>query len=105
MLSPLACSGEHEASLPDHHDDGEETPGSVSSELAASDSVTVAVAQSCTTTAVKGLATQLVGEIQCLRPGTFMRIDSTPGLALGSAVFPYLQTNAAKNLIAAQKAR
>jgi D-alanyl-D-alanine carboxypeptidase len=106
VLSPLGCSGEHDESVPDHHDDGSDEPaGSVSSPLAATDSVATAVAQSCTTTAVKGLSTQLVGEIQCLRPGTFMRIDATPGLALGSAVFPYLQTNAAKNLVAAQKAR
>src|SRR3954464_13092985 len=86
MMSPLACSGAHDESPPDHHDDGEETSAAVSSPLAARDSVNVAVAQSCTTAAVKGLATQLVQEIQCMRPGTFMRIDNTPGLALGSAV-------------------
>jgi hypothetical protein len=105
-LSPLACSGAHDESLPDHHDEGpEETVGSVSEPLSANDPVSIAVAQSCTTTSVKGLSTQLVEEIQCLRPATFMRIDKTPGLALGSAVFPYLQTNAAKSLVAAQKAR
>ncbi len=32
-------------------------------------------------------------------PGTLTRIDNTAGLALGSAVFPYLQTSAAKALI------
>jgi hypothetical protein len=80
-LTPLACSGE------------------------SNDPVTTAVAQSCTTTAVKGLAVQLVEEIQCLRPNTFVKIDNTPGLALGSAVFPYLQTKAAQGLVAAQKAR
>ena len=106
LLSPLACSGVHEPGpQPDHHDEGQEPIGSVSSPLAPSDSVATAVAQSCTTTAVKGLATQLVDEIQCLRPATFARIDNAPGLALGSAVFPFLQTNAAKNLIAVQKAR
>ena len=105
-LSPLACSGEHAGSLPDHHDDGsEEEIGSVRSSLSPTDTVATAVAQSCTTTAVKGLSTQLVDEIQCLRPATFMRIDGAPGLALGSAVFPYLQTNAAKALVDAQKAR
>lgn len=40
-----------------------------------------------------------------MKPGTLTRIDKTPGLSLGSAVFPYLQTPAAKALIAAQKAR
>jgi hypothetical protein len=79
--------------------------GAVSSPLAANDTVTTAVAQSCTTAAVKGLAVQLVEEIQCLRPSTFTKIDNMPGLALGSAVFPYLQTKAAQALVAAQKAR
>lgn len=114
-LSPLACSGESSDAMPadvaDHHDQGEQhegsegTTGSVSSPLSATDTVTAAVAQSCTTTAVKGLALQLVAEIQCLRPSTFTKIDNTPGLALGSAVFPYLQTKAAQGLVAAQKAR
>lgn len=110
-LSPLACSGEHDdepaAAQLDHHDDSDEgaSTRTVSSALAANDTVASAVAQSCTTTAVKGLAIQLVEEIQCLRPNTFMKIDKTPGLALGSAVFPYMQTKAAQGLIAAQKAR
>ncbi len=102
-----ACSGA-EPSTPaeaDHHDDGVENVANASSALAANDSVATAVNQSCTTTAVKGLATQLVQEIQCLRPNTFAKIDNTAGLALGAAVFPYLQTNAASALVAAQKAR
>jgi len=105
LLAPLACSGAHEEQVPDHHDDGAEPLGSVSSPLSPNDPVAIAVAQSCTTTAVKGLSTQLVEEIQCLRPGTLTRIDNTAGLALGSAVFPYLQTSAAMALISAQKAR
>ena len=88
-----------------HEDESEGAIDRTSSALAASDTVADAVAQSCTTAAVKGLAVQLVEEIQCLRPNTFMRIDNTPGLSLGSAVFPYLQTNAAQGLVAAQKAR
>lgn len=106
LLSPLGCSGTHDESPPDHHDDdGAEPVGSVSSPLSPNDSVATAVAQSCTTSAVKGLSTQLVDEIQCLRPGTLTRIDKAAGLTLGSAVFPYLQTSAAKALFAAQKAR
>ena len=100
-LSPLACAGGAE----EHGEDGETDVASASSALAASDTVATAVAQSCTTAAVKGLAMQLVEEIQCLRPNTFAKIDNTPGLALGSAVFPYLQTKAAQGLVAAQKAR
>jgi hypothetical protein len=54
---------------------------------------------------VKGLATQLVDEIQCMKPGSMKSIANTPGLSLGSAVFPYLQTPAANALVLAQKAR
>lgn len=107
--SALACAGEAGGAggYDDAHDDGaDEGPlGRTSSALSASDPVSSAVTQSCSTTAVKGLATQLVDEIQCLRPSTFARIDGKPGLALGAAVFPFLQTNAAAGLIAAQKAR
>lgn len=69
------------------------------------DTVTEAVAVACSTTAVKGLATQLVKELQCMRPGLMASIADVDGVELGSAVFPYLQTSAAKALIAAQKAR
>ena len=96
----VACSVE---SAETAHD--EEPVGQVSAALSATDTVAVAVEQSCTTAAVKGLATQLVDEIQCLHPDTFARIDNTPGLDLGSAVFPFLQESAAKSLLAAQKAR
>jgi len=107
-FTAVACSGEGPEPVADHHDDGaseEENVGVASSALVATDTVNTAVTQSCSTTAVKGLSTQLIELVQCLRPNTFMRIDKTPGLALGAAVFPYLQTNAAKQLIAAQKAR
>lgn len=69
--------------------------GETESALVATDSVSRAVTASCSTTAVKGLASQLVEEIQCLRPNTFARIDGIPNTSLGSAVFPYLQTPAA----------
>jgi MYXO-CTERM domain-containing protein len=85
--------------------DSAETVGTVSEALAATAPVSSAVTATCTTTVVKGLATQLVEEIQCMKPGTLTRIDGTSGLSLGSAVFPYLQTPAATALIAAQKAR
>lgn len=104
----VACSGDHDAAEADHHDhatEPDESLGTSASALSATDSVATAVNQSCSTTAVKGLATQLVEEIQCLRPATFARIDKTAGLSLGAAVFPFLQTNAASALVAAQKAR
>lgn len=65
----------------------------------------MAVDESCTTSSVRGLSTQLVEEIQCLRPGTMKNIDGADGLVLGSAVFPWLQTKAADAVFAAQKER
>ena len=98
-LSPLGCSGDHDQdAVPDHHDEGQEDVGTVSSPLAANATVAQAVAQECATSSVKGLSVQLIEEIQCLRPNTFMRIDNTPGLALGSSVIPYMQTKAAQQL-------
>ncbi len=110
-LAPIACSGasgeQDTTPVADHHEheDGEGTVGTVSSALAANATVTQAVASECATSAVKGLSVQLIEEIQCLRPNTFMRIDNTPGLALGGSVMPYMQTKAAQAMIAAQKAR
>jgi MYXO-CTERM domain-containing protein len=88
----------------DHHE-SDEPVGATSSELTATDPVSSAVSQSCSTTSVKGLAQQLVDEIQCMRPNTLKRIDAGAGFALGSAVFPYLQTPAANALVAARAAR
>jgi hypothetical protein len=102
----IACAGDLDDADPDHHAQGdEERLGTTSTALVASDPVSAAVTGSCSTTSVKGLATQLVEEIQCLRPGTMKGIDTIPGLELGSAVFPFLQAPAADALVAAQKAR
>jgi MYXO-CTERM domain-containing protein len=107
-VAMTACSGADDLDLDvaDHHVHEEDGPiGTTAQALVASDPVSAAVTQACSTTAVRGLSTQLVEEIQCMRPGTMKRIDNTPGLSLGAAVFPYLQTPAANALIAAQKAR
>lgn len=73
--------------------------------LTDTDPVSAAVDTSCTTTSVKGLSTQLVAEIQCMRPGSMKSIEGVAGLSLGSAVFPFLQTPVADALLVAQKAR
>lgn len=87
-------------------DVGEEDPVLVStSALVDSDPVSAAVNESCTTTSVAGLSTQLVEEIQCMRPGTLAKIEDAPGLVLGPAVFPWLQAPALSGLLAAQRAR
>lgn len=112
LLAASACGGDTPAPVADHHETGREPPqvepdtlGTSRAALTATDPVSAAVAQSCATNAVAGLSTQLVDEIQCLRPGTLKRIDGIAGLTLGSSVFPYLQTPAAEAVIAAQKAR
>jgi hypothetical protein len=102
-VAPACSGGEPSRAVADHHDDG--TIDVSRSALVATDPVSVAVSESCTTSAVAGLSTQLVEEIQCLRPGTLKRIDGIAGLTLGSAVFPYLQSPAVDALVAAQKAR
>ena len=52
----------------------------------------------CSTTSVKGLARQLVEEVNCLRPETMARMPDRPNLDLGEAVFPYMQSGAAAAL-------
>ena len=105
LISLAGCTGG--APAPPAAPDEEPTPalGRVAFALIATDPVSDAVAASCTTTSVKGLATQLVAEIQCMRPGSMKSIEGAAGLSLGPAVFPYLQTRAADALLVAQKAR
>lgn len=93
-----ACSGGGEEPAPS-------AVGHVSLALTDSDPVSAAVDTSCSTTSVKGLSTQLVAEIQCMKPGSMTSLEGAAGLSLGSAVFPFLQTPAAKALLVAQKAR
>jgi hypothetical protein len=90
---------------PDHH--GDEPVATAASALVASDPVSAAVTQECSTAAVKGLATQLVEEIECLRPNTTTKISGLPGvnLATGAQAVPYLQKPAVDAMLAAQKAR
>jgi hypothetical protein len=94
-LLAIACSAPPE---------GEATESSFD-ELTASDPVSAAVTQSCSTTSVKGLSQQLVDEIECLKPGTLTSIANIKNASLGSAVFPYLQTPAASALGKAVAAR
>jgi hypothetical protein len=51
-----------------------------------------AVKTSCTTMVVKGLAQQLVDEINCARPGTFRSLVGVEGVELDDDTFPYVQT-------------
>lgn len=52
----------------------------------------------CSTSVVRPLSEQLIGEIQCLAPGAMGRIDDIPGLSLGAAASAWLQAPAASAL-------
>ncbi len=52
----------------------------------------------CSTAVVRPLSEQLIEELECLEPGTMARIDGIPGLELGSAALPWLQSPAAAGL-------
>ncbi|MCW5838207.1 MAG: M15 family metallopeptidase, partial [Labilithrix sp.] len=100
-----ACGTRGDADVGDHHEHGDVQLGRASAALSDADPVSAAVAESCTTSVVRGLSTQLVDEIQCMRPGTFASLDGAPGFSLGGAVFPWLQAPARDALLAAQKER
>lgn len=83
----------------DHDHAEEEDPAASGAMFAPSTSVlTAATTGACSTTVVRGLAEQLVEEIECMRPGTMARIDGAPGVYLSGATFPYLQGPAADAL-------
>lgn len=102
----LALAGGADRALAtDDAPEPEPAPSELDKALDPKSSVADAVSRACSTTVVWGLATQLVEEIECMTPGAMARIDDREGLVLGSAVFPFLQTAAAKALVAAQGAR
>src|SRR5262245_10971409 len=102
-----ACTGpSFERRERDHHEDGRELVGTARSALEGEDPLSVALVDGgCTTSVLNGLSTQLVEEIQCMRPGTLASIEGAPGFSLGKAVFPWLQVPAQQALLAAQAAR
>ncbi|MBX3204463.1 MAG: M15 family metallopeptidase [Labilithrix sp.] len=104
LVLSAACAADGEATS-DHHEHAGDPIGTTSAALSDADPVSAAVAESCTTSVVKGLSTQLVDEIQCMRPGTFASIEGASGFTLGSAVFPWLQAPARDALLAAQRER
>lgn len=61
-------------------------------------SVSGVVGARCSTSAVRGLSEQLIEELNCIRPGLMSSIEGIPGVRLGSATFPYLQSQAAAAL-------
>lgn len=63
-----------------------------------SDPVQTFERSSCTTESVKGLSQQLIDEMNCIQPGLMESIGGISNLSLYSAVFPYLQSSAARGL-------
>lgn len=66
--------------------------------LKASDPISKAIADTCSTSVANPLSEQLISEIQCLKPGVLTSIANVSGTKRGASVFPYLQTPAAKTL-------
>jgi len=52
----------------------------------------------CSTAGVKPLATQLLAEVNCLRPDTLTSIGTMPGVSLGAGALPELNVGAARAL-------
>jgi len=105
VVGSSACAGEARRDGAGSDDDETARVGDVRGALVAADPISAAVGSACSTSVVVGLSTQLVEEIQCLRPGALRRLDASAGIALGSSVFPYLQPPAADAVAAAQRAR
>jgi hypothetical protein len=55
-------------------------------------SVEAASAKACSTLAVKGLAKQLVDEINCARPNVLTSLEGAEGIELDVETFPFVQT-------------
>lgn len=100
-----ACAYEDPAASSSENEGEDDGIGTISQALTAADPLSAAVTQACSTAVARPLGEQLVAEVQCLRPGTFARIDSVPNVTLGSAVFPFLQPGAAAALTKVATAR
>ena len=82
--------------------DGPEPDESVDqgSDAVTGGTVAQAVANSCSTTSVKGLSQQIIAEGNCINPNAYAKIPARSNLTLGSAVFPYLEKPARDQLVA-----
>jgi hypothetical protein len=87
----------------EHDEVGEEEPLSLA---APSQTVwSAATTGACTTAVVRGLAEQLIEEVECIQPGTMGRLDDVAGVTLGAATFPFAQKPAADALRAVATGR
>lgn len=52
----------------------------------------------CSTAGTRGISLQMLGEVECLRPGTLKRIDNIANVSLGAGALPRLNAAAADRL-------
>ncbi|MEZ4437604.1 MAG: D-alanyl-D-alanine carboxypeptidase family protein [Polyangiaceae bacterium] len=55
----------------------------------------------CSTKVVAPLSEQIIAEGNCIAPGAYAKVPELPNMKLGSAVFPYMKTQARDALVAA----
>jgi hypothetical protein len=87
-----ACKGPPEGNEPDE---------SISKTVSGLTVDEVAAAGGCSTAAVRGLSEQILQVVNCARPGIYSEVPDRANLSLGSAVFPFLETPARDQLVAA----
>ena len=92
LIALPACKGPPEGNEPDE---------AISKTVSGLTVDEVAAAGGCSTAAVRGLSEQILQVVDCARPGIYAEVPDRPNLTLGSAVFPYLETPARDQLVAA----
>ena len=73
-------------------------------EAATGPTVAQAMANSCSTTSVKGLSLQIIGEGNCIKPGAYAKVPDLGNVSFGSAVFRYLEAPARDKLVSSLNA-
>jgi hypothetical protein len=99
FILATALTGCATGAAPDHH--GAEGNGEPVAEVTSAISVYEAAQSSCTTTSVKGLSVQIVGQMNCIVPNAMAEVPERPNASFGAAVFPYMQSPAKDALVAA----
>lgn len=106
FISMVACQNTDSVSETDDTENQNEDFLSIENKsqqtIIANPSLQAVVNVGCTTSVAQGLSEQLVQEIQCLAPNALVRVSTSNRVDYGPAVFPYLQSSAARSLIRAQ---
>jgi hypothetical protein len=74
-------------------------------ESGAGTTVSQAVANSCTTSSVKGLSKQIIAEARCINAESFVAVPDLGNVSFGTPVFPYLEKPAKERLVKALNAK